>query len=494
MCIEGIPVPIYQDAGELNELRAMVRGLKAKRILEIGSLYGGTLFAWMQDAPGSRIVSVDTGVQVFDGRHEDIEAARGLWPEWATAAGCELIQLRTDSTAAETVTAVAALGPFDFIFVDGGHTYDVAMADFTNYWPLLREGGLMAFHDIAYPDDNPIAYSVGRVFREVKARGTRSWEIVRPNNPEGIWGIGVLEKGAPKKQKILVFCPTYNRNGLDEHWPDSETSLEALRAPEGVEVVKVVGRDNPHDIRVNHRYRNTLHQFKNAQRMALEGGYDALCTFESDMLVPEDGLIRLWGTDADVVYGLYVLRHNSNVVNAFRLIIGSPNIDQSVSLFPELYAKGVQEGILEVSGCGMGFTLIRRPVLERFEFRQWDPSGSYAPDWALASDCQAAGVRQVCRFDVACGHIEDSGMVLWPGKGSQMKVLVRENFTRGVVYTAGETVYMPINDAIEMSRCGFVEIIEIEDGLSKMATPRRPAVEEAVIGPAERAVTRGKRA
>jgi hypothetical protein len=293
--------------------------------------------------------------------------------------------------------------------------------------------------------------------------------------------------------KILLFCPAYERNGLDEFWPDSQASFAALLAPAGVEVTRMVGRDNPYDIRLNHRYRNTLHQFQNAQRAALEGGFDALCTFESDMIVPADGLIQLWGTPEDVVYGLYVLRHGSNVVNAFRMLEGSPNIDQSVSLFPELYAQGMRDGRLRVSGCGMGFTLIRRVVLERFAFRNYD-EGSFAPDWALASDCQAAGIEQVARFDVQCGHIEDNGLILWPGRnGATVKVLVRETFTRGVVYTAGETAEMPTSDALEMNRCGFVTIVKEDEGKALTATPRRPVIEEATMRAAEHAVTRGRR-
>lgn len=294
--------------------------------------------------------------------------------------------------------------------------------------------------------------------------------------------------------KILLFCPTYERNGLDEFWPDSQASFAALRAPDGVEVTRMVGRDNPYDIRVNHRYRNTLHQFRNAQRLALEGGYDALCTFESDMIVPEDGLIKLWGTPADVVYGLYVLRHGSNVVNAFRMLEGSPNIDQSISMFPDLYDQGVRDGQLKVSGCGTGFTLIRRAVLERFELRAWDDGTSYAPDWALASDCQAAGITQICRFDVICGHIEDSGRILWPGRtGVNVKVFVRETFTKGIVYTAGETAEMPAGDAAEMSRCGFVEILTDGNEPERMAIPRRPVVEEMTVNAPEKAVVRGRR-
>jgi len=38
--IKGCPVPIYQDEGELNRLLELVKELKPKRILEIGSRCG----------------------------------------------------------------------------------------------------------------------------------------------------------------------------------------------------------------------------------------------------------------------------------------------------------------------------------------------------------------------------------------------------------------------------------------------------------------------
>lgn len=195
MCIRDIPVPIYQDEGELTRLRTHVKLLQPKRILEIGSLFGGTLWAWMHDNPGSLILSVDTGVQSFDYRHAEVEAARNLWPMWARTHDCELVEVRADSTAQATIDGVRLHAPYDFIFIDGGHDYATARADFEHYWPMLREGGLLAMHDIAYPDHNPDRYAVGQVWREVRGQGT--WqEIIRPDNPEGIWGIGTIRKEA----------------------------------------------------------------------------------------------------------------------------------------------------------------------------------------------------------------------------------------------------------------------------------------------------------
>ena len=36
----------------------------------------------------------------------------------------------------------------DFLFIDGDHSYDGVKADFEMYAPMVRPGGLIAFHDI----------------------------------------------------------------------------------------------------------------------------------------------------------------------------------------------------------------------------------------------------------------------------------------------------------------------------------------------------------
>lgn len=193
MHISGFPVPVYQDPGELEQLRAAVRGLQAKRVLEIGSLFGGTLWCWMQDAPGALVLSIDAGVEHYDTRWNEIESLRRVvWPFWAQQAGCELVQVRGLSQATDSVTTALYNAPFDFIFIDGGHRYTEARTDFDLYYPMLREGGLLAFHDISYPDSPQ--FGCGRVWREARAQAGRWAEYVRPGCTE--WGIGAMWKGA----------------------------------------------------------------------------------------------------------------------------------------------------------------------------------------------------------------------------------------------------------------------------------------------------------
>jgi len=192
--INNCPVPIYQEEGELVHLVELVAKLQPKRILEVGSLYGGTMWYWMHASNNATIISVDSGVGAPNANVSDIDQTRlTLWPEWERETNCTIVQVRADSTAQDTVEAVNKYAPFDFIFVDGGHDFNTVMADWQNYWPMLKAGGCFAFHDIAYPDNNPIGCGVGIVWRTVRDNG--KWqEFVREYNPQQHCGIGVMWK------------------------------------------------------------------------------------------------------------------------------------------------------------------------------------------------------------------------------------------------------------------------------------------------------------
>jgi cephalosporin hydroxylase len=48
----------------------------------------------------------------------------------------------------DAVKAAAAGQPIDVLFIDGDHRYDGVRRDFLNFRGLVREGGVIAFHDI----------------------------------------------------------------------------------------------------------------------------------------------------------------------------------------------------------------------------------------------------------------------------------------------------------------------------------------------------------
>lgn len=259
-----------------------------------------------------------------------------------------------------------------------------------------------------------------------------------------------------------MFCPTYERDGEDQLHPLTLASLGEIQPPTGVEVDLVIGRDNPYP---DGRHINTLHQYRQARARALSGGYDALFTVEHDMIVPPDALCKLWETAAPVVYALYVLRHSMAAINAMHFT-GGRNVGDSLSVNPRVREEADRRGWIECSGVGFGCTLIRRSALEQFEFHA--TGDSYSPDFGFATDCVRAGVKQIARFDVVCGHIDsENNRVLWPGKGEMatVKVKILVGFVgsitgRGSIrFAPGEVAEIPDADAGDFIRAGFVELL-----------------------------------
>ncbi len=149
------PVPLLQRADEFDALLEMYRERVPKRVLEIGTYHGGTLYHWLQNAePGALVVSVDSYATEVDNRH--------LYPEW-TPEGVRLVVLSGDTHHPFTlVNVVGTSAKYDWVFIDAGHFYEEVKHDWETFGALVAPGGLVAFHDILYPD-------VARLWEEVKA-------------------------------------------------------------------------------------------------------------------------------------------------------------------------------------------------------------------------------------------------------------------------------------------------------------------------------------
>ncbi len=98
-----------------------------------------------------------------------------------------------DSTNIETVKKAKILGPYDFVFIDGGHSYEIVKKDFLNYSKILnKKKGIIAFHDI-FSDTVP---GVPRFWKELKTKYKKNFNFHEFFDPkqEFKYGIGVLEK------------------------------------------------------------------------------------------------------------------------------------------------------------------------------------------------------------------------------------------------------------------------------------------------------------
>jgi cephalosporin hydroxylase len=193
--IEGCPVGVVQDMRELEKLISVFHELNPRRILEIGSYQGGTLWHWMKHAePGAKIVSVDKLVEPeYHGCYAGESYAKALptqqaghggeWARWAADFGHDFLLIEGDSTDPETVAKVRlAMPEADFVFIDGEHYEGAVRLDLEHYGRLVGPGGVVAFHDINY-------YGVKQVWGSLR-EDFRTEEFIA--DPASSMGIGVL--------------------------------------------------------------------------------------------------------------------------------------------------------------------------------------------------------------------------------------------------------------------------------------------------------------
>lgn len=177
-----------QVRSEITSLAELVKELKPKTVLEIGTAEGGTLFLFSRLAdPCAKIISIDLPGGEFGGGY----------PEWKTdlyksfsSPSQKLYLLRENSHSVSTrkqVEEIIGTMPIDFLFIDGDHTYEGVKKDFEIYSPLVKEGGIIAFHDIVvHPPEK--CCNVHKFWEEIKREDSE--EFIE--NPNQKWaGIGV---------------------------------------------------------------------------------------------------------------------------------------------------------------------------------------------------------------------------------------------------------------------------------------------------------------
>jgi predicted O-methyltransferase YrrM len=78
----------------------------------------------------------------------------------------------------------------DYLFIDGDHHYEGVKRDFEMYAPLVRTGGLIAFHDVAvHPPGS--GCTVDQLWRELRSHYPESYEFIE-NAQQGMYGIGAI--------------------------------------------------------------------------------------------------------------------------------------------------------------------------------------------------------------------------------------------------------------------------------------------------------------
>lgn len=188
---DGRLIAPTQIRSEILQLATLIQQRRPQAVVEIGTRMGGTLAIWCALADPKAVVA---SIDLPGGIHG------GGYPNWRSRVyrrfaqpGQSLHLLRMDSHLQKTRDYLKNLLPFggiDFLFIDGDHRYEGVKMDFEMYSPLVRTGGLVAFHDIC-PNSVDKTCGVDRFWREIRTK-YKNREFIQ-NLDQGGYGIGVLE-------------------------------------------------------------------------------------------------------------------------------------------------------------------------------------------------------------------------------------------------------------------------------------------------------------
>jgi len=147
---------IIQNPYEVEVLLNIIKelGLCRGKIVEIGFGFGGTHFLYRNFFSQVVTVTIDPiQVALF-------EKSTGLDKRSFIVLG--------DSRTPETIEAVRNItgGEIDVLYIDGNHEYEFVKSDYLNYYPLVKCGGLIAFHDTG--GTTQLHAGVSRFIKEMK--------------------------------------------------------------------------------------------------------------------------------------------------------------------------------------------------------------------------------------------------------------------------------------------------------------------------------------
>lgn len=210
-CIE---FNIEQKPEEYKQLIELLNSKANKKYaLEIGSNYGGTTVGFCNIF--ENVITIDIK------HHENFDKLKEKFPNYN--------YLISDSKSNDTVNFIKSLGiKFDFIFIDGDHSYDGVKSDYEKYKQFLASDGHIGFHDIISSDQNKKNnINVDILWNDIKKFYKKTYEyfhdqktnlyktdnlfhnIVKDVSYSSWGGIGILEN-----TNVAVFVHNY----LDNDW------------------------------------------------------------------------------------------------------------------------------------------------------------------------------------------------------------------------------------------------------------------------------------
>lgn len=174
----------------------LIRSSRPKRVLCVGSRYGfipAVCAMACRDNNKGAVDFVDAGFDMEDfsgpGQHW---GGVGFWKrcnprryfgKFGLQKFIELYVMKT--VEFETVHKKRK---YDYIYLDGDHSYEGVKSDFEMFWPRLNKGGFIGLHDIGSPDKDGNIYGTRKFWKELRSKHKVAMEFIE--DP----GLGIVQK------------------------------------------------------------------------------------------------------------------------------------------------------------------------------------------------------------------------------------------------------------------------------------------------------------
>lgn len=247
----------------------------------------------------------------------------------------------------------------------------------------------------------------------------------------------------------LVVVPLTPGPTQDQRiYPRTQACIDQLQWPKPLDILYMRSVDD-HIVPSPTDKANLYHHFDDlrvkhvrAREILLSSNvYDSILFIESDMIFQPDSLLKLAEMDhTDVAYALYCSRHQNAIRGYYRwLAFWNVSDERSMTYCARpSTAKAAWGKVKPSEGAGLGFTLVKRHVLEKIQFMA-HITHMVADDWMFALSCLGYGFKQYHHFGVPCGHIlHDGAHAIWPypepdGEGHMYRIfpLTKEPYYHG---------------------------------------------------------------
>lgn len=206
-----------QLSDELYQLLKLVRKENTERVLEIGTANGGSFYTWCRGIPGIEdVVSLDLPNGRYGGGYN--ERKINIFESFSNKVNMEFVRGNShkESTYKE-VANIAGEEGFDFIFIDGDHSFEGVKMDFQMYKQLLAEDGVIALHDIKHHPNDPNVVNKRRKNTDAEDRHL-NWGIAHPDvNVKEFWD-DICEEYQTKE---IISHPDQTWGGIGVIYPKS---------------------------------------------------------------------------------------------------------------------------------------------------------------------------------------------------------------------------------------------------------------------------------